>query len=127
MPSGPSFGNDTLEPQPEPDSQSESKRFLKSPDALQKVLIDLARTHAESESESKRIMRNPLDVQKVLIDLARTELPPAVGGRLAKLVVSCLSCLEGGFSQEFDGQRDRVETGMNFMVTVKASLADICV
>jgi hypothetical protein len=40
-----------------------------------------------------------VQIQKVLQDIAEKRIPAAAGQRMAKLVVSCLTCLENGFGE----------------------------
>lgn len=75
------------------------------------------------KTESEIYIANPFGVQQVLEELARTRLPPVAGSRLSQLVVSCLSALEGGFTDLSFDQKDDVETAMNFIVSVKMALA----
>ena len=79
------------------------------------------------KTESELYMANPFGVQQVLEDPARTRLPPVAGSRLSQLVVSCLSALEGGFPNLSFDQKDGVEAAMNFVVSVKMTLAQIFV
>ena len=79
------------------------------------------------KSESELCTADPFGVQEILQSLARQQLPPVTGSRLSKLVVSCLSALEGGFADLSFDQDSRVETGMNFMCSVKMTLAEISI
>lgn len=79
------------------------------------------------KTESELCTANPSAVQRILVDIARTELPAIAGSKLSKLVVSCLTCLEGGFPNLSFSDRRRVETGMNFIVSVKGALAQVSV
>lgn len=79
------------------------------------------------KSESEICTADPFGVQEILQELARKELPPVAGSRLSKLVVSCLSALEGGFPDLSFDQHNRVKTGMNFIFSVKMALAQVSV
>ena len=79
------------------------------------------------KSESEMCTADPFGVQEILQSLARKELPPVTGSRLSRLVVSCLSALEGGFLNFSFNRDSRVETGMNFMCSVKMTLAQISI
>lgn len=79
------------------------------------------------KTESELCTANASAVQRVLLDLARTELPTTAGSKLSRLVVSCLSCLEGGFPNLSFADKSKIETGMNFMVSVKAALGQISI
>jgi serine/threonine protein kinase len=64
-------------------------------------------------------------VQDILIKVARTNLPPAVGTKLAGLVVSCLNCLEGGFGPISFSEKSMLTTISNFMTTIQKDLWDV--
>ena len=65
-------------------------------------------------------------VQDTLKSLANTDLPAAVGTQLTNLIVSCLSCLEGGFGGVSFAGND-VEVGMNFIHLIKSVLGQVSV
>ena len=94
-------------------------------DIPQKYRIELGTRGIRTESEL--YTADPFDVQHVLVDLTRARLPPVAGSRLSQLVVSCLTALEGGFPNLCFNQKDSIETAMNFIVSVKGALAQICV
>ena len=79
------------------------------------------------KSESEMCTADPFGVQEILQSLARNELPPVAGSRLSRLVVSCLSALEGGFPNLSFDHDNKVETGMNFMCSVTMTLAQISI
>ena len=65
-------------------------------------------------------------VQEILVSLASVELPAIAGTKLKKLVISCLTCLEGGFEGISFAGND-IEVGMNFIHLVKSTLGEIYV
>ena len=79
------------------------------------------------KSDSDMCTADPFGVQQILQSLAQKELPPVAGSRLSGLVVSCLSALEGGFPDLSFDQDSRVETGMNFICSVKMTLGQISI
>lgn len=72
-----------------------------------------------SEPEIYTLDKNA--VQEILKSLAETDLPAAVGTRLTDLIISCLSCLEGGFEGVSFAGND-LEAGMNFIYLIKSVL-----
>lgn len=76
-------------------------------------------------SETELATSDAEAVQRVLMMLARRELPRVVGERLTGLVVSCLSCLENGFSDLSFRDSGGIETGLNFRACVTAVLDHI--
>ena len=66
------------------------------------------------EVEANGKLAQPLGVQSIFVAIARQELPPRMGMQFMDLVVSCLTCLEGGFSGDthiFEGDAAKVAVG----------------
>ena len=70
------------------------------------------------------ITSNPSIVQSKLIETAKRQLPRAMGNRYTSVVVSCLSCVEGGLTTSSKGLSDRSPT-LAYMESVVERLESI--
>jgi hypothetical protein len=64
----------------------------------------------------------PWLVAEVLRSLAESEIPPRMGTRFSKLVVACLTCLEGGMGDQDSLKNNRSEAAVRFNELVAQSL-----
>jgi hypothetical protein len=75
--------------------------------------------------ETENLISPPQKVQQVLTALARKELPPRVGTAYADLVVSCLTCMEGGLGNPSVFTDTRTDVALKYKDAVLAPLSSI--
>jgi hypothetical protein len=66
----------------------------------------------------------PLAVQKVMISPAEQEAPPRMGSVFSRLIVACLTCLEGGMGDTRDFQSDSNVAAIRFHELVMQSFSN---
>ncbi|KAI9758161.1 MAG: hypothetical protein M4579_003135 [Chaenotheca gracillima] len=88
------------------------------------VSLDLVRP--ENSTSVKELTSNPLVVQQVLQGLASRELPQRMGLTFTKVVVACLTCLEGGFGESSIFEMEKqTAAGLKFSDFVLQPLSNI--
>lgn len=65
-------------------------------DLFQRRAIELGDMPERYFGDSRKMTSKPTVVRKIIMDLCRTELPACAGNKLAKVVMDCLCCLDGG-------------------------------
>ena len=82
-------------------------------------------------SSLERFLSDPddtKDIQRILVAIADTYLSAVAGQKLASLVSSCLTCLEGGFGDlSLGSNTNRLDKGMNYITAVNDTLSEICI
>ncbi|KAI9809269.1 MAG: hypothetical protein M1825_002560 [Sarcosagium campestre] len=94
----------------------------------QETAVSLNLVRPECSTSMEELTRFPLHVQQVLQGMASRELPYRIGLAFTKVVIACLTCLEGGFGEltEFESGRE-MAAGVKFNDFVLQPLSNISV
>ncbi|MCJ1225626.1 hypothetical protein MMC12_002275 [Toensbergia leucococca] len=66
------------------------------------------------ETENIKLLTKPIVMRKTLVALAQQELPSRMGMAFAEMVISCLTCLEGGFGDVGEFEENKIAIGLKF-------------
>ena len=115
-----------------------SQKYLDAALRLKLVTAEAIHILFETQSEHRpantrpvlRSLMRPLSVQKTLQDLAEYELPARMGLAFTRIVISCLSCLEGGLGdskvfEESNKQAIGIQFATNILQPLSVSLTPV--
>jgi serine/threonine protein kinase len=93
-------------------------------DKYRNVALKLGLVKPEDADKTK-VLTKPNILQQVMVGLAEAELPQRLGTAFSKLVVSCLTCLEGGFGDSEGFEQNKIAEGVSFNAKVLEPLTAI--